>query len=78
MSTPLRFELIVDYCIWEHVPKEQSRTYRNMFILFGEAYADQYTYERGADYDAPDRTVGVHLGAPGQSHTERHITATAT
>lgn len=46
----MRFELLVDYCMFEHCPKEQSHTYRNLFIVMGEAYANQFTYERGASY----------------------------
>ena len=78
MIAPLRIEMLVDYCMFEHVPKDLSRTYRNLFITLGEKVADQYTYERGADYDAPVGTNRVHLGAPGRDNLERGVTAAVT
>lgn len=71
----MRFELIVDYCMFEHVPKDQSRTYRNLFITLGEKVANQYTYERGANYDPPIGISGMDLGAPGRDYDKRHTLA---
>lgn len=42
----MRFELLVDYCLFENIPKEQSATYQSFKADFGELTADQFTYER--------------------------------
>jgi hypothetical protein len=43
-------EPIIDYCLFENVPKEQSLMYNAFLDLFGQKYADQFTYERGPHY----------------------------
>ena len=47
MIAPLRIEMIVDYCIIEHCPMEQSAVYQSIKADFGELAANEFTYERG-------------------------------
>lgn len=47
MIAPLRIEMLVDYCLIEHVPKEKSAVYQSIKADFGELAANEFTYERG-------------------------------
>lgn len=46
----MRIELLVEYCLFQHVPKEQSLIYLNLCVVLGKEIADKYTYERGMDH----------------------------
>lgn len=47
MIATLRIEMLVDYCLIEHCPKEQSAVYQSIKADFGELAANEFTYERG-------------------------------
>jgi len=37
--------MVVDFCKYEHKPKESSLTYQQNVVLYGPHIADQATYE---------------------------------
>lgn len=50
---------VIEYCQFEDVPKDQSSTYLTLEKFYGEAFANQFTYEVEVDLSESARVDRV-------------------
>lgn len=55
---------LIDYCQFEDLPIERSKTYQTIKKFYGETYAEQFTYEVEVSLEGEpagvDRTISYH------------------